>query len=80
MRSNPQNVAAFNTQPVTTTLRAKAEWPYEVSLNVIFRIKYGLEAFANVQNIGNHHYATVYDGGVYPGETLRGLAGLRFKE
>jgi hypothetical protein len=81
LRSNPQNVTGyaptfFGTQ---TTLENASKWPYEASLNLIYRVYAGLEAFATVHNLTNHKYASIYDSTPYPGETIRGILGLRFR-
>jgi len=81
LRSNPQNViygVSFfgGTQ---TTLEGASKWPYEANLNLIYRIAAGFEAFATLNNFTNHHFASNYDLTPYPGETFRGIAGLRFR-
>jgi outer membrane receptor protein involved in Fe transport len=81
LHSNPENVSIFtSTSPYTvkTTMKGESEWPYEVSLSVIYRLKRGFEAFATLNNLTNHHYATAYDSSVFPGELFRGLVGLRY--
>jgi outer membrane cobalamin receptor len=79
LRSDPQNLSdiRFGTT-ATTTLTGAAEWPYEISLNVIYRLSPSLETFATLHNLTDHHYATVYDTSRIPGETFRGILGLRF--
>jgi outer membrane receptor protein involved in Fe transport len=82
LRSNPQNVLGYEASPyfpTQTTLEGASHWPYEASLNVIYRVYTGLEAFATVHNLTNHKYASIYDSAPYPGETLRGILGLRFR-
>lgn len=80
MHSNPQNlVKEIFGDPIPTTLTEESEWPYEVSLNVVYRLKRGFETFATFHNLTDHHYASVYDGLLFPGETFRGILGLRFK-
>jgi outer membrane receptor protein involved in Fe transport len=78
MHSNPQNVLAFAPPYSTTTLQSASEWPYELSLHMIYRLSRGFEAFATLKNLTNHHYATIYDSSAFPGEIFRGIVGLRF--
>jgi outer membrane cobalamin receptor len=82
LRSNPRNVTSFTPSAFSfgvSTLQGASEWPYELSANLIYRIAVGIEAFATLKNATNHHYASIYDSGAYPGETFRGIAGLRFR-
>jgi outer membrane receptor protein involved in Fe transport len=81
LHSTPQNVNNFSPSPyvVTSTLKGSAEWPYEASLNLIYRLKAGAEAFATLKNFTNRHNASVYSGNAYPGETFHGIIGLRFR-
>jgi outer membrane receptor protein involved in Fe transport len=80
LRSSPQSLDQLGNMMVTpTTIAGTADRPYEVSLNLIYRIKAGFEAFTTLKNITNHRYATVYEATYSPGELFRGIAGLRFR-
>jgi hypothetical protein len=81
LRSTPQNVSNFGVSQFvpTSTLKGAAEWPYEASFNVIYRLSAGFEAFATLKNFTNRHYASVFGNNAYPGETFRGIVGLRFR-
>jgi hypothetical protein len=60
----------------TTTLREAAEWPYDLGLHVLCRLKAGFDAYATLRNVTNHKYANVYEGNLYPAETLSAVLGL----
>jgi outer membrane receptor protein involved in Fe transport len=79
LRSTPQNVLALAQQSnPPTTLQDAAKWPYELGLHVLYKLRYGVDAYATVKNITNHKYANVGDGMLYPAETFAGIAGLRY--
>ena len=79
LRSTPLNVAYFAPDGTpSTTLRDAAKWPYELGLHVLCRLKHGFDAYATVRNLTNHKYANVYEGSLYPAETLSAIAGLRY--
>lgn len=83
LHSTPQNVINFKPSQyaVVSSLEEEAKWPYELSLNLIYRLKGGFETFATLNNITNRHNASTLASTrtAYPGETFSGIVGLRLR-